>query len=45
MQDQIYRFLSHLPPFAELPENELSRLAGEIVGGDFPEKRSTFRPG
>ena len=30
MKDQIYQFLSHTPPFSELPEKELLRVAGEM---------------
>jgi len=37
MQDQIYQFLSHLAPFSELPEDELSRVAGEISVELFPK--------
>jgi hypothetical protein len=37
MKDQIYQFLSHLPPFSELPENELSRVAAEMSEEIFPK--------
>jgi CBS domain-containing protein len=37
MKDQIYQFLSHTPPFSELPENELSRVAGEMSVEIFPK--------
>ena len=37
MKDQIYQFLSHTPPFSELPENELLWVAGEISVEIFPK--------
>ena len=37
MQDQIYRFLSNLPLFSGLPEDELSQLVGEISVEKFPK--------
>ena len=37
MKDQIYQFLSHTPPFSELPENELLRVAGEMSEETFPK--------
>jgi CBS domain-containing protein len=37
MKDQIYQFLSHTPPFSELPENELLRVAGEMSVEIFPK--------
>ena len=37
MQDQIYQFLSKLPLFSDLPENELSQLTGEISVEMFPK--------
>ena len=37
MKDQIYQFLSELPLFSELPENELSRVAGEISVKTYPK--------
>ena len=37
MKDQIYQFLSHTPPFSELPENELTQVAGEMSEEIFPK--------
>jgi len=37
MKNQIYQFLSHTPPFSELPENELLRVAGEMSEETFPK--------
>jgi CBS domain-containing protein len=37
MQDQICQFLSKLPLFSDLPENELSQMAGEISVEIFPK--------
>jgi CBS domain-containing protein len=37
MKDQIYQFLSHTPPFSELPENELLRVAAEMSIENFPK--------
>jgi len=37
MKDQIYQFLSHTPPFSELPEKELLRVAGEMSEENFPK--------
>ena len=37
MRDQIYQFLSHLPPFSELPQNELLQVAGEMSVEVFPK--------
>ena len=37
MKDPIHQFLSHTPPFSELPENELSRVAAEMSLEIFPK--------
>jgi CBS domain-containing protein len=37
MKNQIHQFLSHTPPFSELPENELSRVAAEMSLEIFPK--------
>ncbi len=37
MSANIKKFLSHVPPFAELPDNELIRLAGEILVENYPK--------
>ena len=37
MKDQIYQFLSQTPPFSELPENELLRVAAEMSVENFPK--------
>jgi CBS domain-containing protein len=37
MKDRIYQFLSSTPPFSELPENELSRVAAEMSEEIFPK--------
>jgi len=37
MKNQIYQFLSHTPPFSELPENELLQVAGEMSVEIFPK--------
>ena len=37
MQDQIYQFLSNLPLFSEIPENELSQVINEISVEIFPK--------
>jgi CBS domain-containing protein len=37
MQDQIYQFLSNLPLFSDLPENELSQVVKEISVEMFPK--------
>ncbi|MGB9438565.1 MAG: DUF294 nucleotidyltransferase-like domain-containing protein [Desulfobacterales bacterium] len=37
MKDRIHQFLSHTPPFSELPENELSRVAAEMSEEIFPK--------
>jgi len=37
MKDRIHQFLSQTPPFSELPENELSRVAGEMSEEIFPK--------
>ena len=37
MNDQIYRFLSHTPPFSELPEKELLQVAAEMSVENYPK--------
>ena len=37
MQDQVFQFLSELPLFSELPENELSRLVADISVMTYPK--------
>ena len=37
MKDQIYQFMSQTPPFSELPENELLRVAAEMSVENFPK--------
>jgi CBS domain-containing protein len=37
MKDRIYQFMSQTPPFSELPENELLRVAAEMSEEIFPK--------
>ncbi|MGD9358073.1 MAG: DUF294 nucleotidyltransferase-like domain-containing protein [Desulfobacterales bacterium] len=37
MKDQIYRLLSHTPPFSELPEKELLQVAAEMSVENYPK--------
>ena len=37
MKDRIYQFMSQTPPFSELPENELLRVAAEMSEKIFPK--------